>query len=189
VVGDNERDGRVELRLDLGVVRLRPFEEVGHDDLAEGPVRRHFLDQRVEPVGRVRLVVILPEVVRSDQQQQNIRIRLRPEHVQNDRIDLIDPPSAVALVIRIRHAGRVAGLAADVVDVVPGIGQQLVQRQTVTAVDTGPVGDRIADRHDADRRRRTGCTHSTGSEQDRHEKPRQRTPTPDSAHAPIVEGT
>ena len=57
-------------------------------------------------------------------------------------------------MVGVRQAGSaVVRQRADIIDVKPSVGQQLVKRQTISARRSNTVGDRIAHRHNANRGR------------------------------------
>lgn len=104
--------------LDLRVAGLRALHQVGDDDVGVGPQGRDLQDERVQPVDRVGDVQALPEVVGPDVHQHHVRVLHRVEPAFDVGIVLIDPPSAVPLVVHVRQECPVVGERSDVVDIV-----------------------------------------------------------------------
>ena len=143
----------VELRLDRRVLRLIPLHEIRHNDVREGPQRRHLRDERIKPVDRVRRVHAQPEIIRADVQQDHVRVGNRAEPSGDVRVELPDGPPAVPLVIRIRQRRHaIDRLRADEIHVVARRREHLVELVAIAAGQAA-VGDGIAQRHDPHRRR------------------------------------
>ena len=119
----NARQEWIEGRLDLGIERFVPREQVGHDDSRIRARDRHFYDERFETIGGVGWIVIPAVIVGAQKQQNKIGGRKRVENIQDDRIDVSDAPAAVTFVVWIGKRGHAsAGLCPNEVNAITGVG-------------------------------------------------------------------
>ena len=161
---------RIELRLNQRVSRSITLHEVRHDDVRVRPQRRHFQNQRVDTIDRIRRIQRLPEIIRPDVQQNHIRVRKRAKPRGHICIELINPPPAVPLVVLVRDARTVRRQRADVIHVVACGGERRIEFGAIPAEIRRPARakrDGIAHRQNTNRRRlRVGGDSEEQSEDD-----------------------
>jgi hypothetical protein len=81
-------------------------------------------------------------------QQHRTRVG-SPQPGDDVGVELVDAPTGVALVVVVTEAGRPVEPGADEVDCVAATGQPLPQVDPVPTGHVEPVGDRVAEWHDA----------------------------------------
>lgn len=119
----------------------------GDEQLGLRGGRGDAVDESGEPGGRVGRVAVLDHVVGPYVQQHRARGR-RADPPGDARVDLVDPPPRVALVVMIGQLGGPVVARAHEVDEVAGVGQRPPQGDAVPAGEGEAVGDGVAQRHD-----------------------------------------
>lgn len=163
---DDSCDIRVEMVFNEDISRIRvigaALQQGGHDDVRVGAGGGDTGDERVEFIDGAGEIRRVAGVVRADVNQHDVRVRNLREPSEDVFVETVtgggNMPAAVSLVVDfVTEAGmRIRGLRADVVDVVPRIGECHVERVAVTATGSAVVRsvcDGVAERHDTQRRR------------------------------------
>ena len=122
------------------------------------PVGRNLGDRAFQPVDRIGRVIASPEIIHPDEQQDDVRIFHLFQGARDDGIQTLlvagggvlivrNQPARMTFTVAVRQGvGGVAGLQPDKVQIITGVGHQLVKPVPVSAGNRYAHGDRIAQR-------------------------------------------
>lgn len=134
---------------DAGVQAVVVERGDGRDqDPGLGGCREDVVEERGEAAGCVGDILVLNDVIGADMEEDGLRVALL-HPVDDVRIELVDAPAGVALVVMVAQGFGAVGLGADKVDGVSLLGELFPQFDSVASGAAESVGDRVSEGHDA----------------------------------------
>src|SRR5882724_538074 len=144
--GDKTRHKRVKGGPDssIGGGVIHPQKQVSDYQLCVRPICSNTSDEMIEAIGGVCGVLARAVIVCADEEQDDVRVGDGIDPARKLGVQLIDAVTTVAFMIGVWQLGcAVVGRVSNEVNLVAGVGQQLVKRGAVTAWDRRSIGDRI----------------------------------------------